>query len=138
MVGILVSFWDGLFSGAMLVLGSVDVFRRKNKILDPAEMVKSCRFLVDMAARKKDRPSRQVQATPGISRYFYWYLFRSSNYHYGFVYVCFESSYHHCLLSYSFIMIAIMSIVIITISTHRVIVQFCVDNYLFTGCMSGI
>ena len=26
MVGILVSFWDGLFSGATLVLGSVDFF----------------------------------------------------------------------------------------------------------------
>ena len=30
MVGILVSFWDGLFSGAMLVLGSV-VYRRLHR-----------------------------------------------------------------------------------------------------------
>ena len=31
MIGILVSFWDGLFSGAMLVFWRVDLFNRAEK-----------------------------------------------------------------------------------------------------------
>ena len=33
MVGILVSFWDGIFSGAMLVLGSVTLFHPPKKYI---------------------------------------------------------------------------------------------------------
>ena len=41
MVGILVSFWDGLFSGAMLVLGSVNLepFNRKKPFIQTPDHV---------------------------------------------------------------------------------------------------
>ena len=42
MVGILVSFWDGLFSGAMLVSGSEYIVMSKIRL----GVGKSCRFSV--------------------------------------------------------------------------------------------
>ena len=49
MVGILVSFWDGLFSGAMLVLGSVTLIFFLLRIVPPISEAKPKREIVTLA-----------------------------------------------------------------------------------------